>query len=177
MMFLRIYILLLIFNLSVSISTTPWFVAMFLISLGTAYYIYTGFKPFKISNSVTFNILEDKNPLEFKVAIVFAMLYVFFSFVTQYTLQNYGERGLNILSYIVGFTDIDPFLLNLFQGKYNVSELIIGLATLQAIVSNNILKMFYARTMGSRKMAGYIYRGFGIIITANILIILVMHIR
>jgi uncharacterized membrane protein (DUF4010 family) len=176
MMFLRIYIILLIFNHAVGMSTAPWFIIMFLISIGTAYYLYTGFKPINKTTTGSNNILEDKNPLEFKMAVVFALLYVFFSFVTQYTIQNFGAKGLNLLSYIVGFTDIDPFLINLFQGKYNVSQLLIGMATLQAILSNNILKMIYARTLGHQPMSKYIFQGFGIIIFANISIILVLHI-
>lgn len=175
MMFLRIYILLLIFNHAVGIITAPWFIIMFLVSLGAAYYLYSGFKPLKKESRATTNFMEDKNPLEFKVAIVFALLYVFFSFVTQYTLQNFGTQGLNLLSFIVGFTDIDPFLLNLFQGKYNVTDSVIGLATLQAILSNNILKMAYAKTIGSKGMGKYIFTGFGIIIFANILIVLLLH--
>lgn len=175
MMFLRIYILLLIFNYLVAVSTAPWFAIMFLISVGTAYYLYTGFKSFKKPAGVAKNIMEDKNPLEFKVAVVFALLYVFFSFVTQYTLQNFGTGGLNILSYIVGFTDIDPFLLNLFQGKYNVAEILVAMATLQAILSNNILKMIYAKTLGNRVVGKYILQGFGIIIIANIVIIMILH--
>jgi uncharacterized membrane protein (DUF4010 family) len=176
MMFLRIYILLLIFNFAVGVETAPWFMVMFIISLGTAYYIFTGCKPFKKSGAASKNILEDMNPLEFKVALVFALLYVFFSFVTHYTVKNYGDHGLNILSFIVGFTDIDPFLLNLFQGKLNVGQITIGMATLQAVVSNNILKMLYSRSLGAGKMARYIYQGFGIIIIANILIIIALHI-
>jgi len=175
MMFLRIYILLLIFNSEVAVSISIWFVAMFLISLGTAYYMYNGFKKTNKSASETMNILEDKNPLEFKVAVVFAGLYVFFSFVTQYTLENFGTQGLNILSFIVGFTDIDPFLLNLFQGKYAVSQLLIGMATFQAILSNNILKMFYAKTLGDKLLGKYVFQGFGVIIVANILVIAILH--
>jgi len=175
MMFLRIYILILIFNRPVGITVTPWFILMFFISLGTAYYFYTGFKKIEKTAAVTKNILEDKNPLEFKVAIVFALLYIFFSFITQYTLQNFGTNGLNILSFVVGFTDIDPFLLNLFQGKYEVTQLLIGMATFQAILSNNILKMFYAKTLGNSRMNKYIYQGFGIIIIANICVILILH--
>jgi len=174
MMFLRIYILILIFNRPVGIKTSPWFILMFLISLATAYFIYTGFK--KPEKSVVAkNILEDKNPLEFKIAIVFALLYIFFSFVTHYTLQNFGTGGLNVLSFAVGFTDIDPFLLNLFQGKYEITQLLIGMATFQAIISNNILKMFYARTLGSKKLSAYIFQGFGIILIANLCVILILH--
>lgn len=175
MMFLRIYILILIFNRPVGITMSPWFIFMFLISVGTAYYFYAGFKKIEKTAVVTKNILEDKNPLEFKVAIVFALLYIFFSFVTQYTLQNFGTGGLNVLSFVVGFTDIDPFLLNLFQGKYEVTRLLIGMATFQAILSNNILKMLYAKTLGNKRINKYIYQGFGIIILANIGVILILH--
>ena len=175
MMFFRIYILLLIFNHQVGITLTPWFILMFIISLGTAYAIYSDFKKIKKPSSVSSNILEDKNPLEFKVAVVFALLYVFFSFITQYTLQSYGTSGLNVLSYIVGFTDIDPFLLNLFQGKYAVTQMMIGMATFQAIISNNVLKMFYAKSLGHKLLGKYIFQGFGFIILANLGIILVLH--
>lgn len=175
MMFLRIYILMLIFNYSVGIAIAPWFILLVLVSIGSAYYLYTGFKPIKKSASVSPIKVEDKNPLEFKVAVVFALLYVFFSFVTQYTLVHFGTDGLNVLSYIVGFSDIDPFLLNLFQGKYNVSDLLIGIASLQAILSNNILKMIYAKVLGNKLLGKYIFQGFGIIIIANLCIILMLH--
>lgn len=175
MMFLRIYILLLIFNPDVGISIAYWFVIMFLISLGIAYFFFSRFKKTNKAETITTNILEDKNPLEFKIAVVFALLYVFFSFITQYTLTNFGTHGLNILSFIVGFTDIDPFLLNLFQGKYEVTQLLIGMATFQAILSNNILKMFYAKVLGNQLLGKYIVQGFGIIIVANICVVLVLH--
>ncbi|HSH19820.1 MAG TPA: DUF4010 domain-containing protein [Draconibacterium sp.] len=175
MMFLRIYILLMIFKPDIGISISIWFVLMFIISLGTAYYLYSGFKKSKKSATKSMNILEDKNPLEFKIAIVFALLYVFFSFVTQYTLQNFGSQGLNLLSFIVGFTDIDPFLLNLFQGKYEVTQLLIGMATFQAILSNNILKMLYAKSLGNKLLGKYILQGFGVIIIANVFVVIILH--
>jgi uncharacterized membrane protein (DUF4010 family) len=175
MMFFRIYILLLIFNPEVGKIMTVWFVSMFLISLGTAYFIYTGFKKTHKMATAAMNILEDKNPLEFKIAVVFGLLYVFFSFVTQYTLDNFGTQGLNILSFIVGFSDIDPFLLNLFQGKYDVTQFLIGMATFQAILSNNILKMIYAKVLGHQLLGKYVFQGFGVIIVANIVVVFVLH--
>ena len=86
-------------------------------------------------------ILDDHNPLEFKVAIVFSLLYVLFSIITQFSITHFGQQGLNGLSVIVGFTDIDPFLLNLFQGHYEVSTHALLAATLQAIIGNNIIKL------------------------------------
>ena len=176
MMFLRIYLLLFIFNQAVGILTTPWFILLFFISFAVAYFMNRQDKESPRKIIATGNIMEDKNPLEFKIAIVFALLYVFFSFVTQYTLQNFGDRGLNILSYVVGFTDIDPFLLNLFQGKYDVTALIIGIATFQAILSNNVLKLAYSVSLGNKGMTKYLLRGFGIIILVNLAVIIFMHI-
>jgi uncharacterized membrane protein (DUF4010 family) len=175
MMFLRIYILMLIFNPQAGKTMAVWFISMFLISTGTAFYYYWCFKKTQKLATTTTNILEDKNPLEFKIAVVFALLYVFFSFVTQYTLQNFGTHGLNILSFIVGFTDIDPFLLNLFQGKYDVTQFLIGIATFQAILSNNILKMIYAKTLGHQLLGKYVLQGFGVIIAANFLVVIILH--
>ena len=96
-------------------------------------------------------------------------------FTDEYTLENFGTHGLNILSFIVGFTDIDPFLLNLFQGKYDVTQFLIGMATFQAILSNNILKMIYAKTLGHQLLGKYIFQGFGVIIAANIVVVVVLH--
>ncbi|MDB4286379.1 DUF4010 domain-containing protein [bacterium] len=174
MMVLRIFILLLIFNRTLAAATSIWFLLLFLTSLGIAYFLNKGEESTSIIE--TENFLEDKNPLEFRVAIVFAVLYVFFSFVTQYTLEHFGNQGLNVLSAVVGFTDIDPFLLNLFQGKYNVTTLLISLATFQAIASNNILKMGYGIALGNRQMAKYLLQGFGLIILVNLVVIIGLHI-
>jgi uncharacterized membrane protein (DUF4010 family) len=175
MMFLRIYLLLFIFNREVGIKTGWWFLLLFLSSLATAYFLYRKDRS-KASALPAENILEDRNPLEFKVALLFAGLYIFFSFVTQYTLNHFGSRGLHVLSFVVGFTDIDPFLLNLFQGKYNVTTLMIGLATFQAIVSNNVLKLSYGMLLGHRQMVKYLIQGFGFIIIVNAAVIVFMHI-
>lgn len=175
MMFLRIYILLFIFNRTVGVKTASWFALLFLLTLGVAYFLYRGSRVEPPPSLKTDNFLEDKNPLEFKVAIVFALLYIFFSIITQYTLQHFGNQGLKILSFVVGFTDIDPFLLNLFQGKYNVTPLLIGLATFQAIASNNVLKLGYGIGLGNRQMRKYLILGFGVIIMANFVVIALMH--
>ena len=56
---------------------------------------------------------ESSNPLEFKVALIFAVLFVVFTIATHYTLIYAGTEGLNLLSFISGFSDITPFILNL----------------------------------------------------------------
>ena len=55
---------------------------------------------------------DSSNPLEFKVALIFAMLFVVFTILTHYTLLYAGTGGLNLLSFISGFSDITPFILH-----------------------------------------------------------------
>jgi uncharacterized membrane protein (DUF4010 family) len=51
--------------------------------------------------------------------------------------------GLHSLSLLVGFSDIDPFILALLAGKYSIDIHIIATAVLMATASNNILKAIY----------------------------------
>jgi uncharacterized membrane protein (DUF4010 family) len=175
MMYIRILILMLIFNTDLTKIAFPYFAVMIIISLGTA----SGMLYFKKKDKVAEEKSEielDKNPLEFKVAIIFTILYVSFTFATYYTIANFGSNGLNLLSLIVGVTDIDPFLLNLFQGKYQIANVFIAIATFQAIISNNILKAIYATILSNKNVRKYVLSGFSIIIISNIIIILILNI-
>jgi uncharacterized membrane protein (DUF4010 family) len=72
--------------------------------------------------------------------------------ITQFVTINFGNMGLQVLSAIVGFTDIDPFILSLVQGKYSVSNEALVQAILVAVASNNILKAIYAGFFSKWKM-------------------------
>ncbi len=173
MMFLRIYILLFIFNSNLALVTWYYFFSLFVISFLIGFLMYkAGEKREDISLIVD---MGDKNPLEFKVALLFALLYIVFSALTAFVINDFGSRGLTTLSFIVGFTDIDPFLLNLFQGHYNLQSLAIIIASMQAIASNNILKGAYSLILGGRKTSVWVIKGFGIIMFFNILIIIILY--
>ncbi|MEI6822491.1 MAG: DUF4010 domain-containing protein [Bacteroidota bacterium] len=169
MMYLRIFIIILIFNASLFSRTMPYFIIMFLITTGIG--IFLMYTKKKDEAEDTTQIVNDKNPLEFKVALIFTLLFIAFSFITYYTIKNFGTGGLNVLSVLVGVTDIDPFLINLFQGKYEVAETIIALATFQAIISNNFLKMIYSISFSEKTIRKKMIISFGIIIVINILLL------
>lgn len=168
MMYFRIFILLIIFNSGLAMFMLPYFAIMFFVSVAAGVIVYLFSK--KVNNSEVEEVIE-KNPLELKIALIFSALFLFFSFITNYTLDNFGESGLNILSYIVGFTDIDPFLLNLFQGQYNIGEMAIALATLQAIISNNILKICYTLFLAEKKTKQIVLAGLGMITIINLVLL------
>jgi uncharacterized membrane protein (DUF4010 family) len=88
--------------------------------------------------------IDDRNPLELGTAFVFAFLFILMILITKFVTINYGNIGLKILSFIVGFTDIDPFILSLLTGKFSISANEIVSAIIIAAGSNNILKALYS---------------------------------
>jgi uncharacterized membrane protein (DUF4010 family) len=91
------------------------------------------------------------HPLELPTALLFAFMFVLFAFVTHYVLGHYGDSGLQLLAFIVGLTDIDPFILSLLAGKFQAPETAITAAVLIASGSNNLLKAAYAVVLGRNR--------------------------
>jgi uncharacterized membrane protein (DUF4010 family) len=84
------------------------------------------------------------NPLDLPVAFLFALLFLVFAAATNFVTQRYGAAGLHVLSFAVGFSDIDPFIFSLLDGKFQVGEQAVVSAVLIASASNNLLKTGYA---------------------------------
>jgi uncharacterized membrane protein (DUF4010 family) len=168
MMFLRVLIIMAIFNFSLFLLVYPYFLILIALSIALGLFFW-----FKARHSVkeVKSELTDKNPLEFKVAVIFTLLYLGFTFLTYFTIRTFGTGGLNALSYMVGFTDIDPFLLNLFQGKFSIGTDVIARAIMQAIISNNVVKYVYAISLGSKHNRLSLTIGFGAIVLVNLIII------
>jgi uncharacterized membrane protein (DUF4010 family) len=167
MMYLRILILILVFSPSLFLRIWPSFLVLFLCSTLTGVFVL--FFRNRLITSKDEGLQTDTNPLEFKVALIFTALYIAFTFITYAVLRRYGAPGLNILSLLVGLTDIDPFLINLFQGKLGIPADAIVLATLQSIISNNTLKMIYGCFFAGKNARIYLVSGFLLIIAVTII--------
>jgi len=140
MMYIRILIIAYIFNFEVAKHLT---FPLVLFALLAAFFSFIFYKK---SSNIDFS---DKNPLELTTAIVFALLFVFMMFITKLVLSYYGNVGLKILSFIVGFSDIDPFVLSLLSSKISIP--LITSSILIACGSNNILKAIYSLIFSSKK--------------------------
>jgi uncharacterized membrane protein (DUF4010 family) len=172
MMYLRILVLVVIFNPALLETIYLYFILSFIITILLGIGVY--YHKRKKDETSEYNLMKDKNPLEFKVALIFTLLFVGFSFITHFTIDQFGSGGLNFLSYVVGLTDIDPFLINLFQGKFNVTDEMISQATIQAIISNNILKTAYAMFFINKQIRRPVFLAFLIIILSNILMVIIL---
>jgi len=168
MMFIRIYFLILIFNQALAKLLILPFAILTVITFIVSWLIL---KFEKSGKNTEIKISKHKNPLEFKTSLLFAGLFILFAVITKYVLQAYGSQGLDLLSLVVWVTDIDPFLMSLFTGKYHIELQEIAQATLIAISSNNLMKLGYALVLGNKSIRTYLTIGFLLIIAATVVVI------
>lgn len=148
MMYLRLLLLILILNPAFLAPTVLPFLVLGLGSIGYCL--------FRIHSHATAQPpgaeAVSRNPLELGTAFLFAALFLLMLLLSKLVLHHYGSLGLQVLSFLVGFTDIDPFVLSLLKGNYPSA----GLDTLAAAIviaagSNNLLKALYAWLAGDRR--------------------------
>ncbi len=88
---------------------------------------------------------NSANPLQLGPAAIFACLFIAISLASNFATSQFGTAGIYALAAIIGFSDIDPFVLNLAQGGAGgVAEVALAAAILIAASSNNVLKAGYA---------------------------------
>ncbi len=168
MMYLRILFLAFIFNTDVAVKLTVPFLVMFLITLALSYFSGRNKPGTESDADLVKSETSAKNPLEFRTAAVFGILFVIFALITDFVSRTYGSSGVTGLAYIVGLTDIDPFLLNLLQGS-EIGQMTIVLAIINATNSNNLLKMLYAVGLGSKNVRKGFFLNFSILIVSGLL--------
>lgn len=141
LMYLRILAIVAIFDLPLALDIAPAAVLLSLAGVAMAALQYRRARRV----SVIADKAGPRNPLELTAAAVFAVLFVVTSIATQWAQSRFGALGVNALAAVVGFVDIDPFVLNLAQsgpGGLPLDGLIS--AILIAMSSNNVLKAVYA---------------------------------
>lgn len=179
MMFIRFLILIFIFSKSVFWLVLPYLLLLSLSTAGVALYIRAKGKRTKESGIKVGTEEDADNPLEFKVAVIFAVLFVIFTLLTHYTLLYSGTSGLNLLSVVSGFSDITPFILNLIQGADNIGFIVVGACTMQAMASNIFINMCYAFFFSGRGqnklLTRWLFIGFSAVLSVMIVLLLIFY--
>ncbi len=147
MMYIRLLAIIFVFDRSLATQLLAPFLFIIFLSLITI----SGLLALKNQSTELHDVSEVKHPLELTTAILFATLFMVFAFLTNYVTTEYGSHGLKFLAIIVGFTDIDPFILSLLSGKFTVTDSAIVSAIMLASGSNNLLKAAYAIALARNK--------------------------
>lgn len=150
-MFLRVLVIIALFDRSLAGALAPSLIALALLGLvlgGLWYWLsaapaapQTAAKP-------------PANPLELIAALVFAASFVAVSLASTWARAKFGEAGLFGLAAIVGLTDINPFVLSIAAG--GAAHLPAGAAAAAILIaasSNNLLQAVYAAGFAGRRAA------------------------
>ena len=143
-MYLRLLVVTAIFNVALASRVLPQFIILFVVAIVAAAVLWrlgprTGPKP-----------EAPSNPLAIGTAIVFAVLLIAFSQLSTWAAAHLGMAGLFWLAAVVGFTDIDPFVLSMAQ-SHTIQLAIAGGALLVAASSNNLFKAGAAAFISRRR--------------------------
>jgi uncharacterized membrane protein (DUF4010 family) len=154
LMYLRIGVIIAVFNLDLAKQLSPALAVLLLFALTLAFLLHAG-----IQSGPRGAIKPGdypSNPLELTTAIIFAGSFVLISLASNWLKATIGPSGLLWLAGIVGVADVDPFVLNLAQGGIaGASAQMLVVAVLIAASSNNLLKAVYALSFsGGRQGLG-----------------------
>jgi uncharacterized membrane protein (DUF4010 family) len=158
-MYLRTLALVAIFNMPLASRLAAPLVSLSIAALLICGFQYWLSRPFSKSERSSL----VKNPLELGAAATFAIMFVLISLLSAWVTSEFGVTGIYSLAAIIGFTDIDPFVLNLAESSSSaISAAAIAPAILIATSSNNVLKAGYAALFagGSATVQSAIALGF-----------------
>jgi uncharacterized membrane protein (DUF4010 family) len=149
MMYLRLSILLALFNRELMNKLAPFF----LLLAGFAFGIGWLWSRRGDANAVkVFREFDPKNPLEISAALLFAVLFVAMLVATHMAIEYLGETGVYILAVVMGVTDVDPFIMGMTQSASTLTLLqVASSGIVVAASSNNVVKGIYAFALSPRK--------------------------
>ena len=152
-MFLRILIVVAIFNLDLAKVLAPSLLALLVGGLVIAAALYWRGNDARPQGAG--DVLPPSNPLEIQTALVFALLFITLSLAVGWARTEFGEESLFVLAALAGITDVDPLVLSIAQEAQGASPLAMGAAAiLIAAASNNLLKGAYTLSFAGRAAGG-----------------------
>jgi uncharacterized membrane protein (DUF4010 family) len=174
MMYLRLLVLVSIFRFGSALQVGPALLALAALAAGYALWIRrdqvvprtnqtpVDMAPEEVAEGVVPEGEEPalrKNPLELSSALFFAFIFVAVSLATKYVLIYYKGLGLRMLSFVVGCSDITPFVVSVLQGNLGIGSSQVLQAIIIASASNNLLKVAYTYMFGTRRTANLAANG------------------
>jgi uncharacterized membrane protein (DUF4010 family) len=148
-MYLRLAILLALFNRQLMAVLAVPFLVLALVAAGFGWLWTRRADPGALSQE---RDLGSRNPLELTTAFLFALLFLVMLVATQLAVTYLGKGGVDTLAAIMGVSDVDPFIMGLTQAAGTLTPVKVAAGAIMiAAASNNIVKGIYACSLGGRK--------------------------
>ncbi|HUX26810.1 MAG TPA: MgtC/SapB family protein [Burkholderiales bacterium] len=149
MMYLRLTVLLALFNRALMNRLAPSFLVLGALAIGAG---WLWSRSGDANTAKLVREFEPKNPLELSAAFLFALLFLVMLVATHLAIQYLGATGVYALAAIMGVTDVDPFILGLTQAASTLALLQVASAGIViAAASNNVIKGVYAYALSPRQ--------------------------
>ena len=97
-----------------------------------------------------------QNPIEIRVAVLFAVVFVGLKVATGVAGARLGGAGVMALAGLAGLADVDPFVLSLVQGTQNL-RLVLA-AVIVAVAVNTLAKGVYFAALSREARRGALTR-------------------
>ena len=110
---------------------------------------------------------EPRNPLELRVAFLFALIFLAMLVATHVAVVYLGKAGVYTLAVVMGLTDVDPFVMGMTQSAGTLTGLpVAAMGIVIAVASNNLVKGIYAYSLCDRRTAT---QSLGLLVTLGVL--------
>jgi len=150
-MFPRLLIWLLLLNISLFQALWAPVLIIGLLGIGLGYYVGK-----KEQESAPATEHEISNPINFKEALIFAIIYVVIQFVVGYAESRYGDEGVYLAAGISGLTDIDAITISMANyAKESVGLSVAAAAVMIAAFANTLVKYAFCLIFGNNNMRKY----------------------
>jgi len=147
-MYLRLAVLLALFNRALMARLAPTFIVLAAIAVGGGW--LWSRKDGAVAGAADVDH-EPANPLEIRAALLFALFFVAMLVAGHLAALYLGRLGVFILATIMGVTDVDPFIMSMTQAPPgSTAATLAGSAILIAAASNNVAKGVYAYALAPR---------------------------
>jgi len=150
MMYIRLWILLLLFAAPLAYRLTTLFWGMGVAAVIVGFLLA---RTTKFDENCEFDPTterRDGNPLEMTSAFTFAAIFLAILVTTKVVAERFGNTGVLVMAAIMGAADVDPFILGLTQTIGTGLDL--GVAAFAVVIAsavNNLMKGIYAVVFGS----------------------------
>ncbi|HZS35540.1 MAG TPA: MgtC/SapB family protein [Polyangia bacterium] len=148
MMYLRLVLLLLLFNRALAMKLAAPFVGLAAIAIAFGWWWS---RRAESSRGAPANPPNERNPLALGAALLFAVMFVTILVATRVVAAHLGRRGIYSLAALLGVVDVDPFILSLAQGDAPADPGVVASSIAIAAASNNLAKGAYAFFFADRK--------------------------
>ncbi len=149
MMYLRLTVLLALFNRELMNRLALPFLVLAAVALGAGW-LWSRRGHAKAAKVV--REFEPTNPLEISAAFLFALLFLAMLVATHLAIEYLGATGVYTLAALMGVTDVDPFIMGLTQSTSTPALLQVASAGIViAAASNNVVKGIYAFALSPRQ--------------------------